>query len=324
MATGNTSFDTLITTTLQNHGREIFDAVSSNNALLWMLKKAGNIKVSGGGRSFTHPLIYQTNSTFQAYNKLDTIALTVTDNITRANYDIKVMAGSIVLSTIDLAMNAGDREKLIDLADEKRLEAEISMAELLGDQVYKDGSTATDFDGLQNLIHETPSSQTDVGGITSSGTTTQTFWQNYAEASAVSAFNSSSAGLTAMNNALLGTIFGRRGPRAVFTTNAVYGLYEIGLTSNIRYAQTDLADAGFRHLQYTTLPVLFDSNCPTGNMYFVDTDSLWLQVLAQANMEVTQFQLKDDQLAKSALMYLAGNLTTGSRRTNGVINSITG
>lgn len=321
MATGNTSYTSLITTTLQNHGKEIFDAVSTNNALLWMLKKAGNIKVVGGGRTFTHPVIYKTNPTFAMYSKLDPISTAMTDNISRAEYNIKVAAGSIVLSEIELAMNAGNKEKLIDYADEKRLEAEISMSELLGDQVFGSGTDSKDFGGLQYLISETPSAQTDVGGINASA---NTYWKNYTYNTTVSAFNTSDAGLTAMNTVLNNTTFGRRGPRAIFTTSTVYGLYEIGLTSNIRYAQTDLADAGFRHLQYTTLPILFDDNCPAGNMYFVDTDALWLQVLSQANMEVTQFQMKDDQLASIALMYIAGNLTTGSRRTQGVINSVTG
>ena len=320
MATGNTSFTTLITTTLQNHGKEIFDAVSTNNALYWLLKKAGNIKVVGGGRTFTHPVIYKTNSSFQMYAKLDPISLTMTDGITRATYDPKIAAGSISLSTLELAMNAGDKEKLIDLADEKRLEAEISMSELLGGQAYEDGAGANEFGGLQLLIHETPSTGT-VGGIACSA---NSYWQNYARVTAISGFNTSAEGLTEWNRCLNNTTFGRRGPRAVFTTKTIYGLYEIGLTSNIRYAQTDLADAGFRHLQYTTLPVLYDDNCPSGNTYFVDTDSLWLQVLSQGNMQVTQFQLKDDQLAKSALMYLFGNLTTGSRRTQGVLNSTTG
>jgi len=323
MTTGNTSYTTLITTTLQDHGKEIFDAVSTNNALAFMLKKAGNIKVRGGGRSFTHPVMYNTNSSFQSYDKLGTISLPVTDIVTRADYPIKVLAGSIVLGTIDLAMNAGDREKLLDLADEKRLEAEISMSELLGDQVFADGSAANDFDGLNFLINLTPSGQSDVGGIDASATGNE-YWQNYVDTTGTAAFNTESAGLILMNNALNGTTYGRQGPKAVFTTKTVYGLYEVGLTSNIRYAQTDLADAGFRHLQYTTMPVLFDDNATAGYMYFVDTDSLWLQVLAQANMQVTQFQLKQDQLASSALMYLAGNLTTGSRRTQGLVTGITG
>lgn len=322
MATGNSSFNSLITTTLQDHGKEIFDAVSTNNPLYWMLKKAGNIKIRKGGRTFTHPLIYATNSSFAMYDKLGTITLPITDNITRAEYAIKVAAGSIVLSTIDMAMNAGDKEKLLDYADEKKMEAEISMSQLMGAQVFRDGSASTDFGGLQYLIHETPSSQTDVGGI--SAASPNTYWQNYAYTTAVTAFNTSQAGLTAFNSVLNNTTKGNQGPRAIFTTPAIYQLYELGLTSNMRYAQTELGDAGFRSLQYSTLPVMFDDNAPTGNVYFVDTKSLWLQVLAQANMEVTQFEQRDNQLASSALMYLAGNLTTGSRRTNGVITSVTG
>ncbi len=323
MATGNTSYSTLITTTLQDHGREIFDAVSTNNALYWMLEKSGNIKIRSGGRSFTHPLIYATNSSFQMYDKLETISLPITDNASRADYPIKIAAGSIVLSTIDLAMNAGDREKLLDLAEEKKLEAEISMTELMGDQVFADGSNDKDFDGLNFLINATPSSQTNVGGIDASATG-NTYWRNHTNTTGTAAFNTDLAGRDIMNEVLNNTTFGRQGPKAVFTTKAVYQLYELGLTSNIRYQQTDLGDAGFRHLQFTTMPVLFDDNATTAYMYFVDTDSLWLQVLAQANMQVTQFQLKQDQLASSSLMYLAGNLTTGSRRTQGLATGITG
>lgn len=321
MATGNSNFSSLITATLQDHGKEVFDAVSTNNAFYWLLKKAGNIKVRKGGRTFTHPIIYATNSSFAMYDKLGTITLPVTDNITRAEFNIKVAAGSIVLSTIDMAMNAGDREKLLDYADEKKMEAEISMSQLMGAQVFRDGSASTDFGGLQYLIHETPSSQTDVGGI--SAASPNTYWQNYAYTTAVTAFNTSQAGLTAFNSVLNNTTFGNQGPKAVITTAAIYQLYELGLTSNLRYASPDLGDAGFRSLQYSTLPVVFDGNCPAGNVYFVDTSSLWLQVLAQANMEVTQFEQRDDALVTSSLMYLAGNLTTGSRRTQGVITSVT-
>jgi hypothetical protein len=322
MATGNTNYSTLVTTTLQDHGKKIFDAVSTNNAFYWMLQKNGNIKVRAGGRTFTHPIIYGTNSSFQMYSKLETIALPVTDIITRAEYPIKVAAGSIVLGTIDLAMNAGNREKLLDMAEEKKLEAEISMTELMGDQVFASGANAKDFDGLNFLCNLSPSTQTDVGGIDPSATGNE-YWQNQVDTTGTGTFNTDSAGLLLMNSMLNSCTFGRQGPKAIFTTKTVYGLYEIGLTSNIRYARTDLADAGFRHLQYTTMPVLFDDNATTAYMYFVDTDSLWLQVLAQANMKVTQFQLKIDQLASSSLMYLAGNLTTGSRRTQGLLTALT-
>ncbi len=317
----NTSFDRAITITLQNHGKEIFDNISTNNALLYMLKKRENIKVVSGGRKFTHPLYYKINTSFRSYAELETIDTPRMDNLTRAEYPIKTVAGSLVISTLEEAQNAGDKEKLLDLSDTVRMDAENSMSEVLGDQVFADGSGANDFDGLQHLISDAPSAQTDVGGISA---VTYSYWRNTATSTTVTAFNTTSEGLTAMNTLLNACTFGRKGPRAVITTKAIYALYEIGLTSNVRYATTELGDAGFLHLAYATMPIVPDDNCPAGYMYFVDTDSLWLQVLARGNMVVTPFEISHNQLSKTALMYIFGNLTTGSRRTNGLLTAITG
>lgn len=322
MATGNSNFDRLATISLQNHGKEIFDAVSTNNALLYMLKKRGNIKIVDGGRSFTHPLYYKQNTSFRAYSKLEAIDTPLMDDVTRAEYPIKVVAGSLAISTFDEATNQG-KEKLLDLLDEVKMAAEISMSEVMGDQVFSDGVGANDFDGLQHLINVSPSTQTDVGGIDPSATG-NTYWRNIVATTGTAAFNTGSAGLTLMNTMLNNTTFGRQGPRAIITTKAIYGLYEIGLTANIRYVTTELADAGFRHLAYTTMPVLFDDNCTAARMYFVDTDNLWLQLLAKGNFQVTPFEPSHNQLSKTALMYVFGNLTCGSRRTQGVQLAITG
>jgi hypothetical protein len=323
VATGNTNFSKLITTTLQNLPAEVFDAVSTNNALLYMLQKRGNLKIVAGGRTFTHPIYYRKNTSFKSYGKLDTIDTPLMDDISRAEYPIKVIAGSVVISLLEEAMNAGNKEKLIDLVEETVTRAKISMGEVMGDQVFDTGAAANDVDGLQHLVADSPSTQTDVGGIDASASD-NTYWRNDAYTTTISAFNTSNNGLTQMNNRLNNTTFGRQGPRAIVTTKTVYSLYEIGLTSNIRYVTTELADAGFRHLAYTTMPVVFDDNCPANHMYFVDLDNLWLQVLARGNMEMTDMQPSHDQLLRVALLYLFGNLTTGSRRTNGVITAITG
>ena len=316
----NANFSTVITTTLQNHGNKIFDAVTTNNALLSLLKKKGNIKVVSGGYEFTHPLIYGKNASFKSYPKLGVIETPNTDNITRAVYAQKVVAGSLVLSTLEVAQNAGNREKLLDLTQVKKMEAEISMTEVMGDQVFASGAVATDFDGLPYLINLSPSTQTDVGNINS---TTYSYWRNQVDTTGTSGFNSNSAGVTLMNSMLNSCTFGLQGPNAIITTKTVYGLYEIGLTSLVRYQRTDLGDLGFRYLAYTTMPMMFDDNCATGYMYFVDTDSLWLQVLARGNMEITNFEWSHNQLSRIALMYIFGNLTCGSRRTQGLLTSIT-
>jgi len=315
MATGNASYTKLITTTLQNLPAEVFDAVSTNNALLYMLQKRGNLKITSGGRSFTHPIYYKQNTSFKSYSKLDTIDTPLMDDISRAEYPIKVVAGSIVLSLLEEAMNAGQREKLIDLVEETVTRARISMSEVLGDQVFATGSGANDFDGLPFLINSAPSAQTDVGGIDPSAGG-NTYWRNQIGTTA-DFNNSASTSFGKMSALVANCTFGKQGPRLVLTTKTLYSEYESLLTSNIRYVTTELADAGFLHLAYQTMPVVFDDNCPAGEMYFIDTDNLWLQVLARGNMEITDMQPSHDQLLRVALMYLFGNLTTGSRRTNG-------
>jgi hypothetical protein len=318
MASGNSSYTALITSTLQNLPAEVFDAVSTNNALLYMLQKKGNLKIVSGGRSFTHPIYYKQNTSFRSYGKTDTIDTPLMDDITRAEYPIKTIAGSVVISMLEEAMNAGNREKLIDLVEETVTRAKISMSETLGDQVFKDGSAANDMDGLQHLINSSPSTQTDVGGIDPSATG-NTYWRNQADTNATN-FNATAATTFAELSAqVTNCTYGRQGPRLVVTTKTLYAEYESLLTSNIRYVTTELADAGFLHLAYQTMPVVFDDNCSANTMYLVDTDNLWLQVLAQGNMELTDMQQSTDQLMKVALLYLFGNLTTGSRRTNGYI-----
>jgi len=315
MATGNSNFTKLITTTLQNLPAEVFDAVSTNNALLYMLQKRGNLKIVSGGRKFTHPLWYKQNTSFAAYGKTDTISTPLMDDITRAEYDIKIIAGSVVISLLEEAMNAGSKEKLIDLVEETVTRAKFSMQEVLGDQVFNDGTGDNNIDGLRFLINSSPSTQTDVGGINPS-TTNNEFWRN--QIGETADFNGTAATSFGKMSALVANCtFGRQGPRLVVTTKTLYSEYESMLTSNMRYVTTELADAGFMHLAYQTMPLIFDDNCPSGGMFFVDTDNLWLQVLARGNMEITEMQPSHDQLMKVALMYLFGNLTTGSRRTNG-------
>ena len=314
MATGNSNFTKLITTTLQNLPSEIFDSVSTNNALLYMLQKKGNLKVVSGGRTFTHPIYYKPNTSFKAYDKTETIDTPLMDDITRAEYPIKIVAGSVVISLLEEAMNAGNKEKLINLAEETVTRAKISMAEVMGDQVFSSGS-GNDMDGLQHLIHTAPSGQTDVGGIDASAANNE-YWRN--QIGTTADFSSVAATSLGKMSALVASCtFGRQGPRIVVTTKTLYSEYEALLTSNIRYVTTELADAGFLHLAYQTMPLVFDDNCPSGGMYFIDTDNLWLQVLARGNMELTDMQPSHDQLMRVALLYIFGNLTTGSRRTNG-------
>jgi hypothetical protein len=239
--------------------------------------------------------------------------------------NIKVLAGSIVYSLVEEAMNAGNKEKLIDYLETLKMDAQTSMGELMGDQVFKAEASlgSNDFDSVPKIIADSPSTQsTIVGGIDSSSTGC-TYWRNFIYTTAVSAFNTSNAGLNCFDACVNSATFGRQGPNVIMTTKAIYSFYNIGLTANMRYTSVERGEAGFKNLMYITLPVLFDDNCPASHAYFIDTTSLRLQVLSQGNLKITPYVQAYSQLMARALLYLLGNLTCGSRRTQAVATAIT-
>ena len=317
----NTNYTTLIVTTLNNQSLKVFNNVTTNVSLTRHLKLKGNIKVVSGGRKFTHPLLYAKNSSFQSRTKLETIDLPVTDPLTDSEWEIRILDGSIVLPDLDIAMNSGSKEKLLDFANAKKLEAEVSMTELLSDQIWKASPNGTsDFDSIPQIIAEDVTVTSSVGGINQSS---ESWWRNYSYDTAVSGFNTSNEGMNVIDTSLNAATFGMMGPKIIVTTKAIFTLYMIGLSNNARYQTMGVGDAAFRELQYGTMPFVADDDCPAGNLYGIDTDSVRLQVLAGGNFKKTEFQNAQNQLVSSALYYLYANLTCGSRRTNFVVDSIT-
>ncbi len=66
MASPNSVFTEIVTTTLRNHPNEIADNVSNHNALYNRLNKKGGIKrTASGGYEIVRPLDYAENSTYQ-------------------------------------------------------------------------------------------------------------------------------------------------------------------------------------------------------------------------------------------------------------------
>ena len=311
----NTSYNAQQSRTQPNFGDEVFDGISTNNALVWMLRQSGNIKVSEGGRTFTHPLMYAVNSSFAARAHDGTIPTPDPQTHTHSEWNVRTISGSITLFKLHQAQNQG-KAVILKYLEEKKQSAVVSMTEVLGDQLVDGTGTDPDWDSLETIISGT--NTTTVGGIAGSDAS----WQNYSAATG-GAFNTSNNGITAWDLAVRSTTFGNKSPRALFTTSTLFGLYYISQAGNIRYYNEELADAHFEHLNFGRRPVLWDDNIDTGLTYFVDTDSLWLQVLKQGNLVTTEFLPSTNQLSDAALMYIFGNLTTGSRRTQGVVTGQT-
>ena len=65
MASPNSTFTELVSTTFRKHRKEIKDNISNRNALLKYIMKRGNYLLEDGGLTIALPLDYAENGTYQ-------------------------------------------------------------------------------------------------------------------------------------------------------------------------------------------------------------------------------------------------------------------
>ena len=65
MASPNSTFTELVSTTFRKHKKEIADNMSNRNALLKYMNKRGNTRKVDGGLTIVTPLDYAENGTYQ-------------------------------------------------------------------------------------------------------------------------------------------------------------------------------------------------------------------------------------------------------------------
>lgn len=65
MASANSTFTELVTTTYRKHRKQFKDNLTERNALLKRIYKKGNYRTEDGGLSIVEPLDYALNSTYQ-------------------------------------------------------------------------------------------------------------------------------------------------------------------------------------------------------------------------------------------------------------------
>ena len=317
MASPNSTFTEMVTTTLRNHPSEISDNVSGHNALYRYLKKAGRVKTLSGGYEIVRPVDYQNNSTFQRYSGYDTLNIGASDVLSAAKFAWVQSAVHITASGAELRMNAG-KEQIVDLADARLTNAKRTASNYMSLDIYGSGALTNQMGGLAHLI-QTAGTGT-VGGIDSS---TYTFWQNkYREISGTNTWTSST--ITGEMNALWLTLNrGADKPNLIVSTHDFYAAYEASLQAFQRFSTTNEAGAGFSSLKYKTADVIFDSNTnfsTTGErMYFLNTNYLELVAHKQANWTVLDEKMSINQDAVVIPIIWQGQMVCSNRSLQGIL-----
>ncbi len=106
MASPNSTFTEMVTTTMRKHHRKIVDNVTDHNGLLTLLKERGNIKTDhAGGYEIAIPLSYAENATYQRYSGYDTLNIAASDVLSAAKFDWSQVALHVTASGRELRMN---------------------------------------------------------------------------------------------------------------------------------------------------------------------------------------------------------------------------
>lgn len=308
-----------ITMTQSNRSGVLADNVTKNTALLFKLRKRGNVKPYGGGRSIVQELNFRENSTFAYYSGAETLNTAATEVFTAAEFNMKQAAVAVTMTGKEMLENAGE-EQVIDLLDARMENAEITLLNNIGIDCYSDGTGdgGKQIGGLQLLIADSPSTGT-VGGIDRSS---WTFWRNIANgtASALSATNI----VTNMNTVYNQLVRNAEKPDLVCADNTAYRLYEESLQAIQRIADPEMADAGFESLKYKGAAVCLDGGvdggAPSSHMYFVNTKYLHFRPHRDRNfVPIGGERESQNQDVIVKFIGWAGNLTLSNAYLQGVL-----
>ena len=323
MATPSTVFTEMVTTTDRTWGRKVTDNVSNHNALLNVMKRKGKIKTVSGGYEIAEPIDYAENATYQRYVGYEALNTGASDVISSVRFPYQQVALHVTASGRELRMNSG-KEQMINLVKARKENALRTAANNFSVDIYSDGALTNQINGLANLIQT--NGQGTVGGINA---TTWTFWRNQFKemtgtnlAAAPSATNAAS--MKADMNALwLALNRGADKPDLIVMTHDFYALFELGEQQLQRYADSDLAQAGFQTLKYKSANVVFDDNtnfATTGERaYFLNTDYLYLVQHREAQWTMDAEKTPVNQDAVVIPMYWMGNLVTTQRSLQGIL-----
>ncbi len=311
----------VLTATLASIKKVLNDNVFDDYVLLsWLNGKLGRAMGKSikdhvrGGESIIENVEYGVNSTVSSYAGADVIDTTMQDNQTIARYFWKQYGGTMGLTGLEAATNQG-KEAVLRLITVETNNLVNTMRDTMNIDAFSDGTNnnAKSLTGLEALVSATS---------TLAGIAPGTFpvWKSIVESS-VGSFAAN--GLTKMRSTFNSLSYGNNKPDFIVTTQSIFESYENLAQPIERITNAAAADLGFQNFAYKGVPMFFDRDCTSGNMYMLNSRHLRFVVHPDVEMKIGEFQEPDNQDVMSAKVLWYGNLTTGERRKHGKLTGIT-
>lgn len=321
-------------TTLSKIEKKFQDNLSKRSPVIAKFKSSEAMVLMDGGKELSFPVIVDSGNA-TSYLGDDTLPVTK-QQLRRLTYSWRQFAATVRIDGLEEILNSGPEEAASIL--EGRMEgAEIDTtnkfetmfgADATGN-VGGDGE-ARDWNGLQNLVSDTPTVGT-IGGLNRA-----TFAQlrNQIFSTAITAFNTTNAGRNGMLDLWTNCCQGGRRPNFIPTTPAIWRLYHLSLTATERLeleaGRDRTVTAGIPNLKFMDADVVFSDGIAASHLYMLrvakprSSGGIFMVVSRQRNFKMGKFIEPVNQDLRVAKILTAGQLCTDAPYLQGVIPSITG
>jgi hypothetical protein len=267
-----------------------------------------------GGEIIKVQHIYQ-NFDASSYGRGTEFSTEVKEFATSMVFNWKFAYAPVNLDTIDVDLNDSP-EQVFDLVDAALEVGELSLINDLGEQLFGDGTgnSSLDFDGLANAVSTSGS----YGGITRGAD---------AQGSSIkAAFEDATGGtlsLALMNSNFGSAVVARKKPDLIPTTQTLWNrIWERSQPSEQNNGGDDLREIGLDTVRFNGADVVVDSHCPSGFMYFLNTDYWEFYVHQKWDFRFRGFMEPTNQQRQIGQQIVWGNFVCRGPRFQGVMSGL--
>lgn len=324
MTSPNSSFNTLLSFTLQNTAKEFVDNAAIHMPLINRLKDKNNIKLDGG-TEIVRPIRHTKNGTYTRISGYDAFDITPQDPFTSVQYSYKQVITTSTVSDEEKWKNSG-KWKMIDLVEAKAEDVKDSLLQGLDADCYSDG-TATggkQIGGLKLLVAADPTASSSIGGINQN---TYEFWRNISQTTStdLSAVMSATVALSYMRKMKNLITRNGEGPDLALMGNDEFGYIASNLEANGRFP-LDKASfvGGLESIKWLGMDIVnaesADGNLPSTYNYILNTKRLMLVIHSKRNFVALEGERTvANQAATIYPITFVGNLICTERRSQAIL-----
>lgn len=302
---GVANVDDILTTTLDKYRKKLTENWLNSFAVTRKMMSAGNVKYEDGGNTIVEDIEFQDNDTAAFVDTTDTVGTGINQILTQAKYSWKMLAGTVGITDMDEAKNAGESamHKLIEVRVknlENTFKSKLETALV--------GGTTANVKTPWSLLDVIDSSNPGLGNLGDIDRSSYSWWQATETGSAGSV---ATGAMDAIRAAYLTTSRGQTDPVSYhITTQTVWAAYSKTLQAQQIFQNVDKADSEFTTLTFFNKPVFFSEGMSSGIWLGINSNYLKLTINKNCQFKNQGFVRVPGGTSKSAVVELVLQVTT--------------